>query len=263
MFLVRAFSKFFHLTSQLTVVKKSVLQRFNMQYISSPHAHQKEGSTVFDIMYNMQIFNDYKSVDYFPKGVKDCTRKILQQFSLAYIPPPHAHQYRKGTVFDAYNNMQIFHAYSIPKILPAFNIGFILAYVWCFYLKVRSKNNADTGKKTNLSVRRSYLPSDVFQQFIMQILKKIKRFLQKKRPTLLSKGQKSAICTQKCKETSHIYNLKEFFQNCALTHLNSMVYTPINGREGREKLKVLFNKNDFSHVYSLRTVFRELHQCTS
>ena len=37
MFLVRAFLNFFHLTSQLTVVKKSVLQCFNMQYISSPH----------------------------------------------------------------------------------------------------------------------------------------------------------------------------------------------------------------------------------
>ena len=141
-------AKMYAFYSRVVLFSRDLMQHFIMQYISSPHAHQKEGSTVFDIMYNMQIFNDYTSVDYFPKGVKDCIRKILQQFSSAYIPPPHAHQYRKGTVFDAYNNMQIFHVYSMCKILPAFNIEFILAYVWCFYLKIRSKSNADTGKKT-------------------------------------------------------------------------------------------------------------------
>ena len=195
-------AKMYAFYSGVVLFSRDLMQHFNMQYISSPHAHQKEGSTVFDIMYNMQIFNDYTSVDYFPKGVKDCIRKILQQFNSAYIPPPHAHHYRRCTVFDAYNNMQICHVYSMPKILSAFNIGFILAYMWCFYLKIKSKNKANTGKKTYLSVRRGHLLLDVFKQLIMQILWKIKMFLQKKRPTKLFKSHKSAVCAQNERETS-------------------------------------------------------------
>ena len=129
MFFMCMTTKMYALYSHVVLFSRDVMQHFIMRYIPSPHAHQKCESTVFHIMHNMQIFNNYISGHHFLKGVKDCIRKILQQFSLAYVPPPHAHQYRKGTVFDAYNNMQIFHAYSIPKILPAFNIGFILAYM--------------------------------------------------------------------------------------------------------------------------------------
>ena len=73
---------------------------------------------------------------------------------------------------------------------------------------------------------------------------------------MLSKGQKSAICTQKCKETSHIYSLKKsFFKVVHLSHSNSIVYTPIYGREGRKKVNVVFKKNNFSSVYCLKQFF--------
>ena len=70
----------------------------------------------------------------------------------------------------------------------------------------------------------------------------------------LSKGHKSAMCTQKNRSISYV-QFKRIFQSCTLTHLNSTGVYPSCGREGKKKRNVVFNKNDFLHVYSLKQFF--------
>ena len=84
--------KFHKEYARAMLFSQDVMQHFITRYIPLPPAHQNERGTVVDKMLNMQIFNKNTSVRHFPQCVKDGIRKILQQFNMQYMPPPHAHQ---------------------------------------------------------------------------------------------------------------------------------------------------------------------------
>ena len=74
-------------------------------------------------------------------------KNIVEHFKIAYVPSPTANQYGAGTVHSIaqfYNINKMFHCLSHSKIVPSFNIGIIIALIYCVYLKYK-------GEKENYS----------------------------------------------------------------------------------------------------------------
>ena len=77
-------------------------------------------------------------------------------FQKTYVPSPTANQYCAGTVhsFAQFPNInKMFHCLSRSKIVPSFNIGIIIALIYCVYLKYKGEaENYSTPE--NVIVRR-------------------------------------------------------------------------------------------------------------
>ena len=81
--------------------------------------------------------------------------RIEQHFILAYIPSPREHHYNAGTVnsFAQFRNMyKMFHCLSCARIIPSFNIGIIIALIYCVLSQIQrgKRNNYSTPENTSL-----------------------------------------------------------------------------------------------------------------
>ena len=66
----------------------------------------------------------------------EIAKSEFQHFKIAYVPLPREDQYSKCTVAHFPLN-KMHHAFSLSKILPSFNVGIILALIWCVILNFK------------------------------------------------------------------------------------------------------------------------------
>ena len=67
-------------------------------------------------------------------------KNVVGHFKVAYVPNPTANQYSMGTVHSIaqfYNVNEMFHCLSPSKIVPSFNVGIIIALIYCVFLKYK------------------------------------------------------------------------------------------------------------------------------
>ena len=107
--------------------------------------------------------NSNKKLTFFMKmfekisvGWKNALR-INQHFNLAYIPSPRVNHNNSGTVANSIqvkDSYEMLHFLSLPKILPSFNIGVILALIQCFLIKSRGKRMCYSTENKVQSLKR-------------------------------------------------------------------------------------------------------------
>ena len=104
--------------------------------------------------------------------------RVERHFMVAYIPSPREHHYNEGTVnsFAQFQNMyQMFHCLTCARIIPSFNIGIILALIYCVYLKYKGEKEKYSTTE-NTVVRRGVFIAGTYayvQYRVKQLVVKI------------------------------------------------------------------------------------------
>ena len=126
------------------------------------------------------------------------------------------------------------HALSLSKILPSFNVGIVLALIWCFSLSWKKGEKCAGGEKGEKKVcclQRGSTMLFMFKCIKCAVYTMI--YFKKKRstdvqisvcphtdgspvssPSVHSKVKKSSKCSH---DYSHVYNLRQFFESCTVT----------------------------------------------
>ena len=165
--------------------------------------------------------------------VLEITKSEFQHSKIAYAAPLRDDQYKRDTVAGfPFNRMH--HALSLSKILPSFNVGIILALIWCFRISCKKGEKCAGGETGEKEVRCPQRGSTML--FILECIKcaiYTMIYYKKKRstdvqisvrphtdgspvnsPSVHTKVKKSSKCSH---DYSHVYDLRQFFESCTVT----------------------------------------------
>ena len=86
--------------------------------------------------------------------VLEITKSEFQHSKIAYASPLRDDHYKRDTVACNSFSYRMHHALSLSKILPSFNVGIVLALIWCFSLSWKKGEKCAGGEKEVECVKR-------------------------------------------------------------------------------------------------------------
>ena len=185
--------------------------------------------------------------------------KINQHFNLAYIPSPRVNHYNSGTVansIQAKSSYKMVDFLSLPKILPSFNIGVILALIQCFLIKYGGKRRCySTGKEVQSLKRGSTLlfmfsciKCVAYKILFYKKGKSTKRRISVYPPTNVSavgRPNVSPKIKKSCRhfhDYSQLYDLRQFFESCTTSTSSHTGVSELEVTE--ERLEELYDESE-------------------
>ena len=188
--------------------------------------------------------------------------KINQHFNLAYIPSPRVNHYNSGTVansIQAKSSYKMVDFLSLPKILPSFNIGVILALIQCFLIKYRGKRMCYSTEKEVQCLKRgstllfmfSCIKCVAYKILFYQKGKSTKRRISVYPPTNISAVSRPKVSPKIKKSRKHfhdysqVYDLCQFFESCTVSPPSPTDSVELEVRVG--KVEKVFSENEYDY----------------